>query len=178
VSERTCSWILTHVVVRVVIVARLQIAYAGASAVNQALHNKPNLTITTPTDLVFVIHEDTTHFAYRATVSYHNVAMRFENYRSRVFVSPQTSALILELPLIYTIENRTIYTANQKTQLPGTLARSEGGKAVNDQVVNQAYDNSGVCYDFFLKAFNRDSYDGKGAPLISTVHYDKDVCVA
>jgi len=58
--------------------------------------------------------------------------------------------------------------------LPGTLARSEGQKAVNDEMVNQAYDNSGICYNFYYKTFNRDSYNGKGATMISSVHYSKN----
>jgi len=67
--------------------------------------------------------------------------------------------------------NREVYSANNKQSLPGTLARKEGGAVVNDQSVNQAYDNSGTCYEFYKNSFNRDSIDGKGRKLSSTVHY-------
>ena len=50
--------------------------------------------------------------------------------------------------------------------------RVEGGEAVGDVAVNEAYDNVGRCYDFYFDVFGRDSWDGKGAGINTSVHFD------
>lgn len=55
-------------------------------------------------------------------------------------------------------------------RLPGDIARDEGQPASSDPAVNEAYDGSGVVYDFYLKVFSRNSLDDQGMPLISSVH--------
>jgi Zn-dependent metalloprotease len=71
-------------------------------------------------------------------------------------------------------ERRTIYDANSRTSLPGKLERGEGERPVKDKAVNQAYDFCGVTYDFYMNRFQRNSVDGKGMRLDSSVHYDVD----
>lgn len=66
---------------------------------------------------------------------------------------------------------RTIYDAHNTEQLPGTEVRGEDDAAVADAAVNQAYDGLGDTFRMLLEAFERDSLDGKGAPLTATVHY-------
>ncbi len=70
-------------------------------------------------------------------------------------------------------KRRTIYNAKNATALPGTLARSEGAKKSRIVSVNEAYDGSGATYDFFLNAFGRNSIDGNGMRLDSTIHYGR-----
>jgi len=67
--------------------------------------------------------------------------------------------------------DRRIYDAKLKNVVPGTLVRSEGQEPTADADVNNAYDNSGHVYNFYLERFERDSWDGQGAPLISTVNF-------
>jgi Zn-dependent metalloprotease len=69
--------------------------------------------------------------------------------------------------------HRTIYTANNTQILPGTLMRGEGQPNATDQSVNEAYDGLGHTFDFYLKAYQRNSIDDHGLPLIATVHYDQ-----
>jgi Zn-dependent metalloprotease len=69
------------------------------------------------------------------------------------------------------VKRRTIYDAENRMQLPGRLVRSEGDEAVKDVSVNEAYDGTGKVYDFFYKVFARNSIDGHGVQLDSTVHY-------
>lgn len=57
--------------------------------------------------------------------------------------------------------------------LPGKLARSERGAASKDPAVNEAYDYSGVTYDFYRKLFGRNSLDDRGMTLVSSVHLGK-----
>ncbi len=68
-------------------------------------------------------------------------------------------------------KRRSVYDARHKYDLPGRLARSEGNPKVKDAIVNEAYDGAGVTYDMFLKAFARNSIDGRGMRIDSTVHY-------
>ena len=70
-------------------------------------------------------------------------------------------------------KRRTIYDAKQRQTLPGTLVRGERNAATKDVAVNEAYDGSGNVYDFFMAAFGRNSIDGKGLRLDSTVHYGR-----
>src|SRR5689334_13543090 len=69
--------------------------------------------------------------------------------------------------------HRTIYTAKNIQTEPGTLVRSEGQGASGDQEVDEAYDGLGHTFDFYLKAYQRNSIDDHGLPLIATVHYDR-----
>ncbi|NVD72737.1 M4 family peptidase [Duganella sp. BJB488] len=68
-------------------------------------------------------------------------------------------------------KRRTVYDANHKTTLPGKLMRTEGGVAVADAAVNQAYDGAGITYDFYREVLKRNSIDNKGLRIDSTVHY-------
>ena len=67
-------------------------------------------------------------------------------------------------------KQRTVYSAQQATQLPGVKVRGEGDPASSDVAVNEAYDGSGITYDLYFDAYGRDSIDNIGMPLNSTVH--------
>jgi Zn-dependent metalloprotease len=68
-------------------------------------------------------------------------------------------------------KRRSVYDAGNKSALPGKLVRDEGNEASKDVAVNQAYDGAGATYDFFREVLQRNSIDGKGMRLDSTVHY-------
>lgn len=55
-------------------------------------------------------------------------------------------------------------------KLPGILARSEGQPATGNPAVDEAYDGAGETYDFYDALFGRDSIDGRGMAITSTVH--------
>ncbi len=65
-------------------------------------------------------------------------------------------------------------TANNGDLLPGTLVRPEGGAATSDVDTDNAYDLSGVAYDYFFTNHGRDSFDNLGGTIVSTVHYRLD----
>jgi Zn-dependent metalloprotease len=67
--------------------------------------------------------------------------------------------------------DRTIYDAKGTETLPGTKVRSEGDKAVKDVAVDEAYDGLGATFDLYSEVYGRDSIDGKGLPLVASVHY-------
>lgn len=70
-------------------------------------------------------------------------------------------------------KQRMVYDAQQGTSLPGRLARREGEPAGSDVAVNEAFGGSGATYDLYCDVYGRDSIDGQGMRLDSTVHYQK-----
>lgn len=68
---------------------------------------------------------------------------------------------------------RLIHDAGHSTALPGTLVREEGADPVADRAVNEAYDGLGATWRLLWTAYSRDSLDGKGLPLVATVHFDE-----
>ena len=71
--------------------------------------------------------------------------------------------------LVYDMER------NRFLPLPGKLIRSEGEPPVSDEAVNEAYDHSGITYDFYQEIFNRNSLDNQGMSLISSVHFGRNI---
>jgi Zn-dependent metalloprotease len=69
---------------------------------------------------------------------------------------------------------RTIYDLDHRTRLPGTLVRDEGDPRSKDRHVNEAYDYSGLTYDFYKQVLGRNSVDANGMRLDSSVHYSED----
>lgn len=70
------------------------------------------------------------------------------------------------------VKQRTVYSAGNLTNLPGTLVRQEGDLPTSDPAVNEAYDGAGETYDLYWEVYQRNSVDGNGLRLDSTVHYD------
>lgn len=91
-----------------------------------------------------------------------------------VLVDALDGSIAGRMPHVHTAKNRSIYSANNGTSLPGTLKRSEGGAANADAIVNNNYDRIGTVYDCYKTLFNRDSYNNAGAILKSTVHYSNN----
>ncbi len=69
---------------------------------------------------------------------------------------------------------RSVHDAGNSTTLPGKLARAEGAPPTGDAAVDEAYDHLGDTYRFYREAYGRDSIDGKGLPLVGSVHYGED----
>ena len=67
--------------------------------------------------------------------------------------------------------SRVIYSADNGGSLPGRQLRGEGGAPTGDPAADEAYDGAGATYSLFSEIFNRDSIDGNGLRLDSTVHY-------
>jgi len=66
---------------------------------------------------------------------------------------------------------RTIADAKDSRTLPGQTVRAEGDPATQDPAVDEAYDGLGETWELWSAAYGRDSLDGKGMPLVATVHY-------
>jgi Zn-dependent metalloprotease len=70
-------------------------------------------------------------------------------------------------------KHRTVYDARHGTRLPGKLVRDENGAPVADKAVDQAFDSAGTTYDFYQQVLHRNSIDGNGMRIDSSVHYSK-----
>jgi Zn-dependent metalloprotease len=76
-------------------------------------------------------------------------------------------------PPALAVVHRKVYSARNTVGVPGTLVRNEGQPASADVAVNEAYNGSGTTWQFYETVFGRNSVDGHGLPLVSTVHYDQ-----
>ncbi|MFP2908362.1 M4 family metallopeptidase [Pyxidicoccus sp. 3LFB2] len=88
-----------------------------------------------------------------------------------VLVNARTGDAFERVSYIHSALFRRVYHGQNQAPLPGVLARSEGDPPHADPIVNIAYDHTGDVYKCYSDLFGRDSYDGAGAPLISTVHH-------
>lgn len=74
-------------------------------------------------------------------------------------------------PVTAGTKRRTIFDVKKGMVLPGKLVRGETDPKSKDVAVNEAFDGSGKTYDFYSKVYNRNSVDGQGMRLDSSVHY-------
>ena len=68
-------------------------------------------------------------------------------------------------------KERVVYDAGNGSSLPGTRVRGEGDPPTGDLAVDEAYDGAGATYDLYKDVYGRDSIDGSGLRMDSTVHY-------
>ncbi len=69
---------------------------------------------------------------------------------------------------------RTVSDAGHGTDLPGRAVRAEGAPQTGDPATDEAYDGLGATYQLYASAYGRDSVDGRGLPLLGSVHYSTD----
>ena len=69
---------------------------------------------------------------------------------------------------------RRVYDAGGEEVQPGKLVRSEGQKPTGMGEVDDVYDMTGNVRTFYKDVHGRNSIDGKGMPLDSTVNYGQD----
>lgn len=119
----------------------------------------------------------------RATLA-HDEAMRSER---RGLVTARPSATPKPLtgkakPAPGTLEGgpvRRIHDCQGGQSLPGDLVRDEGDAGdqrdvpTADEAVTQAFDGLGATWELWATAYERNSLDDKGLPLIASVHYGK-----
>lgn len=117
-------------------------------------------------DLVYVVTEAGASLAWQTEVSYTG-----ENgpERDLVFVDAVTGEIAARHPQIHRALSRKVYDTKKSQNLPGTEIANPGASA--DLSVRDAFTYAGTTYDFYKARFNRDSYNGAGATIKSTVHF-------
>jgi Zn-dependent metalloprotease len=140
----------------------------------QAPHQNPILCIVPP----YVLNE----IAQRGTPQQRAAALRtkaVDNMFRALRLATQAGRVAprrspAPAPLVTPQKRRTIYTADNTQNLPGTLVRAEGQGPTADTTVDEAYDGLGTTFDFFEQIFDRNSIDDSGMPLDATVHFGQD----
>jgi Zn-dependent metalloprotease len=64
-----------------------------------------------------------------------------------------------------------VYDAGNGFQLPGKLVRDDADTLSGDREADEAFDGAAATDRLYRQAFGRDSLDGHGMTLVSTVHY-------
>jgi Zn-dependent metalloprotease len=85
-------------------------------------------------------------------------------YKAAPYVTPGTPAR----------SNREVYDCQNGTSLPGQLVRKESDPATGDIQADEAFNGSGATYNLYFNEYSRDSIDGEGLKIISSVHYGKN----
>jgi Zn-dependent metalloprotease len=70
-------------------------------------------------------------------------------------------------------KQRITYDAENGPSLPGRVARTEGDPPTGDLAVDEAHDGAGATYDLYDEVYGRNSIDGQGMRIESTVHYQR-----
>jgi Zn-dependent metalloprotease len=106
------------------------------------------------------------------------------------YVDALDGSILLQYDNLKTERSRETYTADGSASLPGTLLLTEAASC--DSAGNapdtasaaplaageacRAHKIAGDVYDYFWKVHGRDSFDGAGGKLVSTVEYASSVC--
>ncbi len=77
---------------------------------------------------------------------------------------------LLEPP---TGQRQTVYDneGNGRDNLPGRKVRAQDEDPTGDAAADEAYDGADKTYDFYKEVLERDSIDGQGMEIVSSVHY-------
>jgi len=67
-----------------------------------------------------------------------------------------------------------IYTAANGSDLPGQVVRVSGEPESGDVAVDEAYAGVDGTLALYREVYGRESYDGRGAPVVATVHYERN----
>lgn len=71
-------------------------------------------------------------------------------------------------------KRRYVYDARNGHTLPGALVMSEQEESTKDVEAREAFEGAGATHDFFYKVFGRNSIDGRGMKMVSTIHYERN----
>ena len=93
-----------------------------------------------------------------------------------IWIDAHTGMRLLSFSQMPHALSRAVYDGIRAAALPGTLLRSDGDPPVpppNPATIdaNFAFDYAGDTYAYYLSQHQRDSIDGHGMPIISTVHH-------
>ena len=92
--------------------------------------------------------------------------------RHLVWTIALVSALLL--PIVSLVGPAwTVHTARNGSSLPGTPVRAAGEPDSGDAAADEAAAGIAGSLALFSEVYGRESYDGRGAPVILTVHYQR-----
>lgn len=154
--------------------AKAEIRVADAlSVARDSAASLAEVSVSRDAPLAYYLADDKLDLVYKVEVS--GAEADGTPVRDTVLVNAVDGSITLRIPHIHSAKKRTVYNLKNRTTLSqATLARSEGGAASTDAVVNSNYDLLGTVYDCYSSLFGRDSINGAGSTLKSYVHYSKN----
>jgi hypothetical protein len=96
-----------------------------------------------------------------------------ESLRSRRLSPPRVAGAPAGELRAATDDPFAVHSAGNTATLPGTLVRGYGDPPTGDQAVDEAYAGVEAVLALFAEVYDRASYDGHGAPVLATVHYEQ-----
>ncbi len=109
----------------------------------------------------------------RDYLAWHIRAQTAEPGRWQILVDALTGRVLDRHDILASGKQRRTYSAANDNVLPGQILRREEQPASGDAHADAAHDNAGRVYDYFWQAFGRDSLDGDGMAIESSVHYGR-----
>ncbi|MFL7838639.1 MAG: M4 family metallopeptidase [Candidatus Promineifilaceae bacterium] len=100
-----------------------------------------------------------------------NLASSWQFRVERAATTGAMSVLEADDFAVSTVMERLVYDAEHGTLLPGRLVMGEGDPPTDDKSGDEAYEGAGATYELFKQVYGRNSIDGRGMPIVSTVHY-------
>ena len=97
------------------------------------------------------------------------LTMSLQAFRAQLSTGAPTPAA----PVRPGLRNR-VFDCQGAEDTPGDLVRTENDPPVADVAVDQAFDNAGTSWNFYKQIFGRESVDGHGRTLVSSVHYSQN----
>jgi Zn-dependent metalloprotease len=90
-----------------------------------------------------------------------------------VFVNARKPRIVHVIQFAHPVMRRRTYSARNSTNIPGRLVIDEGERS-RDAIAQAAHDGAKKVYDYYFNTFKRNSIDGQGMTLVSTVNYGSD----
>jgi len=150
----------------------VEIDAADALAIARDSTEVPDVSVVEDAPLAYLLGDKQLDLVYQVDVK--GTLEDGTPMHDTVLVNAIDGSVAMRMPHVHTAKNRAVYSSNNGTSLPGTLKRSEGQAANADNTVNLNYDRLGSVYDCYQQLFGRDSYNGSGAQLKSSVHYSSN----
>jgi Zn-dependent metalloprotease len=91
----------------------------------------------------------------------------------RYFVNARRLVVVHRIDSLEHGKYRRTFSAQNTTDIPGRLLIEEGERS-RDAVAQAAHDAAGKVYDYYATIHKRDGIDGRGSPMVSTVHFGSD----
>jgi vibriolysin len=123
-------------------------------------------------ELTILRHQGADFLTYRVQLD--SFPTSGEPAMPEVFVDAHKGDVVWQYNALTTQRDRRTYDAGGRSRLPGSLVRTEAQGPTGDWVEDLAHDNAGITYDFYSSVLGRDSYNGSGATITSTVHYQRN----
>lgn len=89
------------------------------------------------------------------------------------FINARRPVVVHHVQFAHPVMRRKTFSARNSARIPGWLVIDEGQRS-RDAIAQAAHDGAAKVYEYYWTKFKRDSIDGRGMPLVSTVNYGSD----